>query len=370
MKFLFRTLLCACLCLPVLTAQAPTPDEIRRMNEIRARFQRGETITPEDKAWAVGVQRRQQQGQKQGQKQGDERFAEYAKTHPPQETTGMVPLSELGKGTYKGEEGGLYPGGTNQPPAAHRAAGLALARKIAPVDGKIVLLSIGMSNTTMEFQTFQKLAAADRDLNPNLLIVDGAQGGRTARFTARPEDVFWKELDRRIAAAGAKNEQVQAVWLKQANGGPTQPFPAEAKQLEADILGTLNNLRARYPNLRIVYFSSRIYAGYAASPLNPEPHAFESAFSVKWLIAGQIAGRPELNCDPAKGPVKMPWLAWGPYLWGDGLKARADGLVWTRADLGKDGTHPDATGREKVAKLLLEFFKSDATSKSWFLKAR
>ena len=41
----------------------------------------------------------------------------------------------------------------------------------------------------------------------------------------------------------------------------------------------LNMAKERYPNLRVAYLSSRIYAGYATTPLNPEPYAYESAFS-------------------------------------------------------------------------------------------
>jgi hypothetical protein len=103
--------------------------------------------------------------------------------------------------------------------------------------------------------------------------------------------------------------------------------------------------------------SSRIYAGYAETPLNPEPHAYESAFAVRRVIAAQIAGQ---------GPAR-PWLAWGPYLWADGVKGRQDGLTWRREDLAPDGTHPSLSGREKVARLLLEFFRSDPAARSWFL---
>jgi hypothetical protein len=62
---------------------------------------------------------------------------------------------------------------------------------------------------------------------------------------------------------------------------------------------------------------------------------------------------------------------WGPYLWADGLKPRKlDGLVWERKDLSPhDGTHPSGPGREKVAQLILEFFKSNPTSGPWFVKA-
>src|SRR5207302_6694400 len=91
-------------------------------------------------------------------------------------------------GTYKGEDGGLYGGGRNEPPDAH----LALARKasalIRPLDaegqpandGRIVLMSVGLSHTTMEISEFKKLADADRDKSGKMVVVDGAQGGKPA----------------------------------------------------------------------------------------------------------------------------------------------------------------------------------------------
>jgi len=46
-------------------------------------------------------------------------------------------------------------------------------------------------------------------------------------------------------------------------------------------------LKTRYPNMKQVFFSSRIYGGYGGG-LNPEPEAYESGFAVKWLIQAQI----------------------------------------------------------------------------------
>jgi hypothetical protein len=89
---------------------------------------------------------------------------------------------------------------------------------------------------------------------------------------------------------------------------------------------------------------------------------------VKWLIERQIQGDPSLNPDATKGPVNAPVLLWGPYLWADGMTPRADGLVWRCTDFGEDGTHPsDPAGRRKVANLLLSFFKTDPTTRSWFM---
>jgi hypothetical protein len=80
---------------------------------------------------------------------------------------------------------------------------------------------------------------------------------------------------------------------------------------------------------------------------------------VRGLIRDQIEGQPALNSDPAQGEVKAPVLLWGPYLWADGVRGRnQDDLVWNRDDLAGDGTHPGASGREKVAERLLTFLKS------------
>src|SRR5689334_3064320 len=60
--------------------------------------------------------------------------AEYVKDHPPRESVGLIPLTDLGAGSYKGEQGGLYPGGVNVPPAAHQKAGTKLGHSIVPLD--------------------------------------------------------------------------------------------------------------------------------------------------------------------------------------------------------------------------------------------
>ena len=58
---------------------------------------------------------------------------------------------------------------------------------------------------------------------------------------------------------------------------------------------------APIPNVKLAYLSSRTYGGYATTPLNPEPYAYESGFSVKWLIEGQLKGEAALNYDPGEG---------------------------------------------------------------------
>ena len=290
----------------------------------------------------------------------------------------LVPLTELGVGTYKGYAGGLYPGAVNTPPAEHLADGLALTGTITPLDtlglpsanGRIVLLSVGMSNTTQEYSTFIPLANGWGRMNPRVQLVDGAQGGQTAAIFADPNAAAWSVIESRLRNAGARATQVQAVWLKEANARPTDPFPLHAQILRNDLRAVVQNLHAKFPNLKLCYLSSRIYGGYASTTLNPEPYAYESAFAVRWLIEEQIAGEPALNHDPNAGPVMAPWIAWGPYLWADGLVPRADGLTWACADFSTaDGTHPATSGRAKVAQMLLDFFTTDPTAEPWFSAA-
>ncbi len=359
------------ICLLALVSLSAAEIDDKKLAEIKARHDRGEKISLEEQdLWASHIER-------QNQANSAKRNLDWAKEHPARESTGLIPLPDLGKGMYKGEQGGLYPGGSNTPPKAHLAAGLRMAKEITPLDrdgrksdsGLIVMLSIGMSNTTQESRSFRDLAKADPQLNPKFKWVDGAEGAQTAAKISDPTFKYWQTVDARLREVEVTAAQVQAVWLKEADAMPKEAFPVESKKMVEELVSVLHILHNKFPNLKIVYLSSRIYGGWAGSPLNPEPHAYEEGFSMKWLIARQIAGKPELNYDPAKGAVQSPWIAWGPYLWADGLKGRKDGKVeWKREDLGPDGTHPSMLGRVKVAHLLMDFLKSDPTSRGWFLK--
>ena len=281
--------------------------------------------------------------------------------------------------------GGLYPNGANTRPPEHNSAGLAIANQVVPLDtsgnpnsadGKIVMISVGMSNTTDEFGTkwdsaFKPRADSDPTKNPKLIIVDGAQSGQDAPEWLDVNAVTWGIVDNRLRAAGVAPAQVQVAWLKQALKYPVNygAFPAHARTLQADLETIVRNMKVRYPNIRIVYLSSRSRA-YTDDPTaeSPEPFAYESGFSVQWTIADQINGTGNLNFDPTKGPVVAPYLIWGPYLWTDGTTPRSDGFVWLCSDLQSDFIHPTADGGvPRVADQLLAFFKTDPIATPWFL---
>jgi len=303
--------------------------------------------------------------------------------------TSRLPLPEYGFKLYQGFSGGLYPNGGNNRPPAHLAAGVSIAtNQIQPLDvsghvntntGKVVLLSVGMSNATQEWasgdnvthditRAFKYRADRDPSENPQLTIVDGAQGGQDASQWTNINGATWSNVVLRLNAAGVTTNQVQAIWLKEAIANESGPLTNHATLLQIYLEEIVRNAKVLYPNLRLAYVSSRTRAYVAATGLNPEPIAYETAYAVKWMIEKQISGAASLNYDPAKGPVVAPYLSWGPYLWADGLAPRSDGFTWPCSDVVSDFTHPSSNGVYAVASQLLAFFKTDPTTAPWFLK--
>lgn len=295
--------------------------------------------------------------------------------HARAQTPGLVPLTDLGAGTYAGFSGGLYPGGLNAVPAPHLASALAAAAQVVPRDaaglpdanGWIGMIALGMSNTTHEFGAFERNADRDTTRHARVVIMDTGQGGQTATILANPNAAYWTVLAQRVAAMGLTPAQVQVAWLKEAEANPPNNFPLHAQALRDTLARVVQVLHQKYPNVRLCYLSSRIYGGYSAQGgLNPEPQAYESGFSVKWLIERQITGDADVNADPLAGTVRSPWLLWGPYLWANGPSPRADGLTWPIGDLEGDHVHPSPSGEQKVARLLADFFASDTTAAPWW----
>ncbi|MGA8865906.1 MAG: choice-of-anchor D domain-containing protein [Candidatus Sulfotelmatobacter sp.] len=295
----------------------------------------------------------------------------------PNSTSPLIPITDLGTGTYMGEEGGLYPNGSNTRPASHDASGVTIAQAIQPLDangnpdpnGKYVMISIGMSETQQEFVQFVGDASTDPAKNPHLVILNGAQNAIVASDWADPNFGTWTSITNYILPqAGVTANQVVAAWVKSLDT-PHGTFPSDETPTQTDLESIAQNLHTFFPNLKLAYFATSIYGAYgngSGSSADSEPNSYEGGFAVKWAIQDQINGNANLNFDPNLGPVLAPWMSWGSYEWSDGLLARSDGLVWTCADY-LDGIHPDTAGREKVSNVMLTFLKTDDTTRPWFL---
>lgn len=289
---------------------------------------------------------------------------------------GLKPLNEMNEqDRYLGQDGGLYGNGKNTPPEAHRNSAMAAISRLKPLNnagapdekGIIGFVSISMSNATQEFSIFKHLADADTSKSNLVKIIDCAQGGQAMAEWVDQKARPWIETEKRLSTAGVNPNQVQIAWIKLANKGPNGDLKEHGEKLEKDTLAVIQNAKEKFPNLQLAYLSSRIYGGYSTGALNPEPYAYESAFPARWLIQRQIKGDEALVFEGIK--VRAPVLLWGPYLWADGVTPRkSDKLMYYREDLASDGTHPSPSGRQKVANVMLEFFKNDPLAKTWFLK--
>lgn len=335
----------------------------------------------------------------------------------------MTAVNCLNAPTYQSFQGGLYENCSDNVPIDHGTDGTNFAAQVQPLDtngkpnssGKIVFTSIGMSNAMDEFGRFIRAAAGNSGVNQTtLLILNGAAGGILANCWtvatgppscgANVENQYDRVRDTVLAPAGVTEAQVQVVWIKEADGGPGEPNQdcgsngcaplcdpsisgclnatnkTEALRYEAKLGEILRAAKTRWPNLKLAFLASRVYAGYATIDLNPEPYAYEYGYSVKWEIEAQINQIRTGTVDSVAGDLNynggmVPWIAWGPYLWANDSNPRSDGLIWCdgqsnapcngEIDFLSDGTHPNATGQDKVANMLMNFFLTSPWA-PWF----
>ncbi len=313
---------------------------------------------------------------------------------PPTDTV-RIPLNDLATRTYFKNPGGLYPNGFNAPPPDHDSAARAHRNRIRALDvngdespfGRYVLISIGMGNASEEWcsksggppcgsWTFMGRAASDPAVNHrSLVVVNGAPDGQDTPSWESPTSPNYDRIKvGRLAPLGLSENQVEIAWVKLADPKPTTSLAADSAdaQIFLSNLGqVLRALKIRYPQLQLVFLSSRTYGGYSTNDWNPEPYAYEEGFSVKWAIESQINEMRSSPPNPHAGSLSYtktaPLILWGPYLWADGMTPRSDGVLWQRSDFEDDGVHPSQIGESMVAGMLLDFFKSSLYTRCWFV---
>ncbi len=148
---------------------------------------------------------------------------------------GYIPLPDLGPGTYTRdghtESGGLYPEGWPTRPPEFETTALEIAKnRIRPLDGqgnpdsqngKIVLMSAGMSNTVIYFEghagddyaCFRERAQQDPARNRQLVVVNGAQGTRAAMDWEPADSTTYSTMKKLLDKAKVTPAQVQVVWV-------------------------------------------------------------------------------------------------------------------------------------------------------------
>ena len=104
-----------------------------RAQQLHDRAKKGEKLTPDEQAYYERAKASRNKGNAQATKLAT----------PPKWTQHLTPLTELGDGKYKGQDGGLYGGGRNEPPKLQLEAAMGEAAKIEPLDanGKLTMFT-------------------------------------------------------------------------------------------------------------------------------------------------------------------------------------------------------------------------------------
>jgi len=292
------------------------------------------------------------------------------------DSTGQIPITDLGTNLFNGMQGGLYGNGENTIPQSHLNSGIQMASQVMPLDargnysddGKIGFISMGMSNANMFFAGLRDSANAYPSLNSKLTLVNGATGGFDIDDMLDTTSQYWVTLNQKLDFAGITNEQVQVIWFMQAkhiSGIPPNEGIEHIEIMEAKFLEAFHYFKLRFPNLKQIYCSGRDYGGYSQPGRgNPEPFSYYTNWAFRKLVERQINGDTALTYTGSN--TKTAWLGWANNVWADGKNYRSDGFNWRCPDdVIENGVHPSDHGKAKVASLLFNFFKSDTTS-HWF----
>lgn len=298
------------------------------------------------------------------------------------DSTGLIPITDLGSGYYEGFQGGLYYGSNEKPVVQIENLNYGISN-ISPRNtygdydinnGNIVLLSIGASNPRTEFESFQNITDTFCLINPFLKIVNGGEGGQAIQKIIDTSNYYWQYVTDQLISNGVNNNQVQIIWLENDNSSSENyNFPSAPQELMIEFKQLFKILIDKYPNLQVCYLNGRGYGGYIESDSQVGnglrfPRDYYNGWAMKWLIENQIMGDTSLAFIGTNR--NAPVLDWSAYLWTDGANPRSDGLYTEcSTDLKPaDGLHWSPAGNDKLGMEIFERFYNDAEARKWFLK--
>jgi len=289
--------------------------------------------------------------------------------------------------TFEGYEGGLYPGGSNEIPIAHKRRGIQISKTLLPLDtlgnvdfenGKVVFAGLGASTAGNTWNHFVDKVESEPGINPCLQVVNGCQGAKGLEImidTANLKWYWYENVLPKLYDQGVTPEQVQAIWIRSASKEDTiMEFPLFPNAIADKYAALMPILQDTFPNIKLAFVSGFFYGGYADTAkafydVVVEPGSYWTNYSVKWLVERQISGDTTLVYRGADR--KSPWIGWGPHTWSDGTRANTyDSLFWDcELDFAPDGGgyHLTNAGKDKDSDLMMEWAKTNPVTKRWFL---
>lgn len=306
-----------------------------------------------------------------------------------QDSTGLIPLTDMGNTYYNGVQGGLYKGGMNILNGPHKKKGVTISKNMKPLDtlgnidyvnGEVLFLGLGASVASNLFNAYvDTVKAHDNEGMSACVTVRGmfTAGKDLDDMIDTINPGFWLALNERMVLKDDSYEQVQVLWiLQQSDSDTSNDFTTYYNSVMSKYITLMQVLKDSFPNLKQVYLSGIHYTGYMYPEHKRydaygEPKGYWANLVIKQLIQKQISGDPALAYQ---GPnIKSAWIGWGPYFWADGINPRTyDGLSWScdqyRTDSTGAGFHliDSSYGFGIEASMVKNFMETNPVSSVWY----
>jgi hypothetical protein len=287
--------------------------------------------------------------------------------------TAKIPLNDLGKGTFRGYMGGLYPNGANEPSGQYAADLSDVSNSIVPLDksgnplntGKIVFISLGASVGGHMMKALIPKTENNPLTNPSLLLINCNQGAGFASLNhiMNPADAYWSRVDRTITAKTSA-KQVQVIYLE-TDDTTNARWPDKATLVKNDIDSCLRFFKKKFPNVKLVYVLGRTRTFGFMKYWNREPNPYYFGWGCKWAIEDQINGVPGTTYKGTDAVA--PMLTWGFYEWADSLPRKTDGFSWNAYQT-VDGLHASTEGQDTLTTRFQNFLLTDPYASIWYAK--
>jgi len=291
-------------------------------------------------------------------------------------TPAMVPINDLGKGTFNGFTGGLYPNGLNSPTGIYAADLYKICHHITPLDtfgnpstnGKVLFVSLGWSTCGNNMRALENKTTGNPLTNPKLLLVTLNEGSGKGRLNdiANPNDQYWDVVASQIKKANTSFRQVQIIYLETEDSTKLITFPGRPVLVKNELESCFRIFQQKFPNVKVVYLLARTTTfGSNEHIFNTEPCPYYFGWACKWAIQDQING---VAGTAYKGENKVsPIITWGFYQWADSIPRTTDGFSWVESE-SSDGLHANSVGQDTLSGRFQQFLLSDKNAKGWYGK--
>ncbi len=201
---------------------------------------------------------------------------------------------------------------------------------ITPINGKIVLLSIGASTPDQIAVEFDRLVGGGQTLD----VIVGNVWAQDINKWIDADNLVWEHVDEVLAMEGYTYSDIQIIWTMQDDlRDNASGFPGNPQRLYNKMVVLFDILHEKFPNLKTVEISGRP-CGYSLEEKHSPQQTWYAGWSASWLVQ-----------DYRDGDLMLPFrISDGCYFWTDGNIVRQDGYYQIRSFYRLDGIHLEQDG--------------------------